>query len=56
MKKILINENPWQTRIAITTDGQLQNVYFTGHTENPLERAFLKGWSLKCYPAFKPLL
>ncbi len=30
-------------RIAITTDGLLQNVYFTGHTENPLERAFFKG-------------
>ncbi len=53
MKKILINENPWQTRIAITTDGQLQNVYFTGHTENPLERAFFKGIVTKVLPGIQ---
>ncbi len=53
MKKILINENPWQTRIAITTDGQLQNVYFTGHTENPLERAFFKGVVTKVLPGIQ---
>lgn len=53
MKKILINENPWQTRIAITTDGLLQNVYFTGHTENPLERAFFKGVVTKVLPGIQ---
>jgi ribonuclease G len=53
MKKILINENPWQTRIAITTDGELQNIYFTGHTENPLERAFFKGIVTKVLPGIQ---
>ncbi len=53
MKKILINENPWQTRIAITTDGLLQNVYFTGHTENPLERAFFKAVVTKVLPGIQ---
>lgn len=53
MKKILINENPWQTRIAINSDGLLQNVYFTGHTENPLERAFFKGVVTKVLPGIQ---
>jgi ribonuclease G len=53
MKKILINENPWQTRIAITSDGLLQNVYFAGHTENPLERAFFKGVVTKVLPGIQ---
>lgn len=53
MKKILVNENPWQTRIAITTENRLQNVYFTGHTENPLERAFFKGIVTKVLPGIQ---
>ena len=53
MKKILINENLWQTRIAITSDGQLQNIYFTGHTENPIERAFFKGVVTKVLPGIQ---
>ena len=40
-------------RIAITTDGLLQNVYFTGHTENPLERAFFKGVVTKVLPGIQ---
>jgi ribonuclease G len=53
MKKILINEDPWQTRIAITTDSRLQNVYFAGHSENPLERAFFKGLVTKVLPGIQ---
>ncbi len=53
MKKILINERPWQTRIAITTSGELQNVYFAGHTENPLERAFFKAIVTKVLPGIQ---
>ena len=53
MKKILINENFWQTRIAITSGEQLQNVYFTGHTENPLERAFFKATVTKVLPGIQ---
>jgi ribonuclease G len=53
MKKILINEVPWQTRIAITTDSKLQNVYFTGHSENPLERAYFKAIVTKVLPGIQ---
>lgn len=53
MKKILINENPWQTRIAITKDDILQNIYFAAHVENPLERVFFKGIVTKVLPGIQ---
>ena len=44
MKKILINERPWQTRVAIVNEfNVLQNIYFWSHTTNNLERSFFKG-------------
>ena len=43
MKKILINKDPWQTRVAIIKDGKLENIYFEAYDEEPLERAFIKG-------------
>jgi ribonuclease G len=43
MKKILINKDPWQTRIAIIKDGLLENIYFSAHAEKTLERSFFKG-------------
>lgn len=44
MKKILINERPWQTRVAIIDEHNvLQNIYFWSHTANNLERSFFKG-------------
>lgn len=43
MKKILINKDPWQTRIAITKHGELENIYFSAHAEKTLERSFFKG-------------
>lgn len=43
MKKILINKDPWQTRIAITKNGELENIYFSAHAEKTLERSFFKG-------------
>lgn len=43
MKKILINKDPWQTRIAITKNGILENVYFSAHAAKTLERSFFKG-------------
>ncbi|MFZ5953768.1 MAG: Rne/Rng family ribonuclease [Candidatus Dependentiae bacterium] len=52
-KKILINEDIWQTRIAILRDGQLQNVYFAGHSEHPLERVFFKGIVTKVLPGIQ---
>jgi len=53
MKKILINDNPWQTRIAITKDDILQNIYFAAHVENPLERVFFKGTVTKVLPGIQ---
>ena len=43
MKKILINKDPWQTRIAITKNNKLENIYFSAHAEKTLERSFFKG-------------
>lgn len=53
MKKILINVNPWQTRIAITKDGELQNIYFSAHAVLKLERAFFKGIITKVLPGIQ---
>jgi ribonuclease G len=53
MKKILINVNPWQTRIAITRDEKLQNVYFSSHATETLERSFFKGIVSKVLPGIQ---
>ena len=43
MKKILISDYPWETKVATTKNEKLQNVYFTSPTTNSLERCFFKG-------------
>lgn len=53
MKKILINDAPWQTRVGLTQDGVLQNIYFATHTQEPLERAFFKGVVTKVLPGIQ---
>lgn len=53
MKKILINEHTWQTRIAIVKDTQAQNLYFSAHAQESLERAFFKGTVLKVLPGIQ---
>lgn len=53
MKHILINDNPWQTRIAITRDGSLQNIYFDSHDTQRLERCFFKGMVTKVLPGIQ---
>ena len=53
MKKIIINNNPWQTRIAILKDGVLQNIYFYAHATQTLERAFFKGIIIKVLPGIQ---
>ncbi len=53
MKKIIINSNPWQTRIAITRDEQLQNIYFSAHAQQTLERAYFKGVVSKVLPGIQ---
>ena len=53
MKHILINDNTWQTRIAITRDGLLQNIYFDSHGSHRLERCFFKGVVTKVLPGIQ---
>ena len=53
MKKILINDNIWQTRVAITQDGVLQNIYFATHNQESLERSFFKGVVTKVLPGIQ---
>lgn len=43
MNKIVINKDPWQTRIAILKNNELQHIYFAAHAEGSLERSFFKG-------------
>jgi len=53
MKKIIINDNPWQTRIAITRDDLLQNLYFWSHATQTLERSYFKGTISKVLPGIQ---
>ncbi len=53
MKKILINYTPWQTRVAITRDDELQNIYFWSHATESLERSFFKGIITKILPGIQ---
>lgn len=43
MRKIIINKEPWQTRIAMIKNGYLENIYFFAHADKTLERSFFKG-------------
>jgi ribonuclease G len=53
MKKIIINHEPWQTRIAITIEDDLQNIYFSTTSIQPLERVFFKGIITKVLPGIQ---
>jgi len=53
MKKILMNINPWQTRIAVIKDGELQNIYFSAHAKERIERSFFKGVVNKVLPGIQ---
>jgi ribonuclease G len=53
MKKILINEEPWQTRVAIVDKDGIQNIYFWSHTSNHIERCFYKGTVTKVLPGIQ---
>src|SRR5581483_12284301 len=53
MKKIIINKEPWQTRIATTLGGELQNVYFSTPADQALERAYYKGVITKVLPGIQ---
>jgi ribonuclease G len=53
MKKILINDNPWQTRVALMRNNDLQNIYFSTHTQEILERSYFKGIVTKVLPGIQ---
>lgn len=53
MKKILINFNPWETRVAIVRDGSLENLFLGQTTDTELERSFFKGKIIKVLPGIQ---
>src|SRR5256885_10120499 len=53
MKKIIINDTPWQTRIAIIKNSKLQNIYFSTPTHEILERTYFKGTVTKVLPGIQ---
>lgn len=53
MKKILINRESWQTRVAILENNKLQDLYFESHARVELERSFFKGRVAKVLPGIQ---
>lgn len=53
MKKILINIEPWETRVAVVRDDHLENIYFSSATDNVIEKAFFKGTVIKLFPGIQ---
>ncbi|MFH0898798.1 MAG: Rne/Rng family ribonuclease [bacterium] len=53
MKKILINNEIWQTRVAILCDEKLQDIYFDTPSKEALERCFFKGSVSKVLPGIQ---
>jgi ribonuclease G len=53
MKKIIINQSPWETRIAIVRENKLENLFFGKSTAIELERAFFKGRVSKILPGIQ---
>ncbi len=53
MKKILINKNIWQTRVAVLRDDKLQDMYFDTHSKEELEKCFFKGKISKLLPGIQ---
>ena len=48
-----MNISPWETRIAITWKGRLQNVYFSSSRDYALERTFFRGIITKVLPGIQ---
>lgn len=53
LKKILINKNIWQTRVAVLRDDKLQDIYFDTHSKQELEKCFFKGKVSKVLPGIQ---
>ena len=52
-KKILINQEIWQTRVAILKNGKLQDIFFDAKSKDYLERCFFKGRISKILPGIQ---
>lgn len=53
MKKILINREAWQTRVAVVQNSKLQDIYFEGTINSEIERSFFKGRVSKVLPGIQ---
>ncbi len=53
MKKILISQRPWETRVAIMRDNHLQGILLSSCTSKYLERSFFKGVVTKVLPGIQ---
>lgn len=53
MKKILINREAWQTRVAILSNDKLQDIYYDTGSKEDLERCYFKGKVSKVLPGIQ---
>lgn len=53
MKKIIINNDLWQTRVAILSNNRLQDIYFDTSSKEELERCYFKGRVCKVLPGIQ---
>ncbi len=53
MKRILINKDSWQTRVAVLNNDRLQDIYFDTHNKEDLDRCFFKGRVSKVLPGIQ---
>jgi ribonuclease G len=53
VKKIIINNEIWQTRAAILSDNRLQDIYFDTSSKEDLERCYFKGKVCKVLPGIQ---
>ena len=53
MKKIYINDESWQTRVAITQDDTLQNIHFWSQSGNLIEKSFYQALVTKVLPGIQ---
>ena len=53
MKKILINREAWQTRVAVLSNDKLQDIYYDTGSKEDLERCYFKGRVSKVLPGIQ---
>lgn len=53
MKKILINKEAWQTRVAVLRNDKLQDIYFDTHSHIDLAYSYFKGKVSKVLPGIQ---